>query len=533
MNGAFRQSMSWLHTWVGLVLGWLLYFMFITGTLGYFDTEIDRWMRPEVPMAQGINQQQMITLAEQRLQHIAPDAPNWWVDLPAGRSSSLRIWWQNPTDPESGKEGDWVDEKLDPRSGKAITVRETGGGLVLYRMHYALHYLPRVLAYWLTSLAAMFMLLALITGIVIHKKIFKDFFTFRPGKKQRSWLDMHNLLSVLPLPFHLMITYSGLILLMFTTMPGTILANYGLDKADHDRFSKAVFAEDQQLDAAGIAANNISFGAVLPEVETRWKKNQIAYISIENRGDINAHIEVGRAGYDSLAEAPKLTYSAVNGELQHSHDANKTDSAVKFYDVLVDLHEGLFAGPLLRWLYFLSGLMGAGMVATGLILWAVKRRKTAEKTPNTHRGLVLVERLNVGAIVGVPAAVAMYFWANRLLPVSVSGRADWEVHTLFITLVFALCYPLWRPVLRAWVEMLYGTAVLFALLPLVNAVTTQQHLGHSLMQGDWVMAGFDLTSLMTGLILALVAYQVSCKYPPNNPATSRAAIKMNTQGIAV
>ncbi len=28
----FRQAMSWLHTWAGLVLGWLLFAIFLTGT---------------------------------------------------------------------------------------------------------------------------------------------------------------------------------------------------------------------------------------------------------------------------------------------------------------------------------------------------------------------------------------------------------------------------------------------------------------------------------------------------------------------
>ena len=29
----FRQAMSWLHTWSGLILGWLLFAIFVTGTL--------------------------------------------------------------------------------------------------------------------------------------------------------------------------------------------------------------------------------------------------------------------------------------------------------------------------------------------------------------------------------------------------------------------------------------------------------------------------------------------------------------------
>ena len=47
MNKSFRQSMAWLHTWVGLLLGWLLVAIFITGTSAYFRQEIPLWMEPE------------------------------------------------------------------------------------------------------------------------------------------------------------------------------------------------------------------------------------------------------------------------------------------------------------------------------------------------------------------------------------------------------------------------------------------------------------------------------------------------------
>ena len=44
----FRQAMSWLHTWAGLVLGWLLFAIFLTGTLSFFRAEFSLWMRPEL-----------------------------------------------------------------------------------------------------------------------------------------------------------------------------------------------------------------------------------------------------------------------------------------------------------------------------------------------------------------------------------------------------------------------------------------------------------------------------------------------------
>lgn len=43
----FRLSMTWLHTWFGLVLGFVLMAVFFFGSLSVFDREIDRWALPD------------------------------------------------------------------------------------------------------------------------------------------------------------------------------------------------------------------------------------------------------------------------------------------------------------------------------------------------------------------------------------------------------------------------------------------------------------------------------------------------------
>lgn len=506
MKSTFRQSMSGLHTWAGLTLSWLLYFMFLTGTFGYFDEEIDQWMQPEVPVARDIPQAQLLATAEQRLKIVAPDASTWRVDFPVGRYPYLAISWQGTAAQDINGVDEWHEEKLDPHTGQAIAARATGGGQVLYRMHYALHYMPRSLALWLSSLAAMFLFVSLLTGMVIHKKIFKDFFTFRPGKQQRSWLDMHNIFSVLPLPFHLMITYSGLILLMFTNMPGILSANYGLSDVQQDRFFAEMFAEREYPEAVGIAANTLAPSALLPTVEKQWGEGRIAYFGLEKRGDLNGHIEVGLTRGEGLSEGPRYIYNAVSGDLQHNNESAKTDSkALAFYDAMIGLHEGLFAGIALRCLYFLSGLMGAAMVATGAIYWAKKRRENVAREAVEPQGLALIEALNAGAIVGLPIAIAVYFWANRLIPLHLDGRADWEVHSLFIAWGLTLLYSFCRPTavgasLCIWLELLLLAALLYGLLPLLNAVTTSRHLGRSIVEGDWVMVGFDMAMLLFALL---------------------------------
>ena len=46
MKNSFLQSMAWLHTWAGLLVGWLLFVIFVGGTLAWFDREIDDCARP-------------------------------------------------------------------------------------------------------------------------------------------------------------------------------------------------------------------------------------------------------------------------------------------------------------------------------------------------------------------------------------------------------------------------------------------------------------------------------------------------------
>lgn len=57
MKQTLTQSMAWLHTWGGLLFGWLLFAIFLTGSLAVFDQEIDHWMQPEIQQTSVSNAQ--------------------------------------------------------------------------------------------------------------------------------------------------------------------------------------------------------------------------------------------------------------------------------------------------------------------------------------------------------------------------------------------------------------------------------------------------------------------------------------------
>ena len=174
---------------------------------------------------------------------------------------------------------------------------------------------------------------------------------------------------------------------------------------------------------------------------------------------------------------------------------------------LLGLHEGLFAGPVLRWLYFLTGLLGTAMIGTGLVLWTAKRKaRLASAGGAPPASVQVIEHLNVGTLVGLPIGIAAYFWANRLLPVGMAERGAWEVHALFLAWLAMLVLPWLRPPDRAWHDSLRLAACAYAALPVLNALTTDQHLGVTIPAGAWPLAGFDLVSLAAGLGFAVAAF---------------------------
>jgi len=528
MKNGFRQSMSWVHTWGGLSVGWILFFVFLTGTTGYFDTEIDRWMKPELPKDTA-TMEQSLAVAEARLQQKGVGAERWFISPPTNRDTpNLRIFWQMPG--EDGKRGVTGNELLDSSTGEPVAGRATGGGQTLYRMHYALHYLPNDVAYWIVGICSMFMLLAIVTGIVIHKKIFKDFFTFRPLKGQRSWLDMHNLLSVSALPFHFMITYSGLIFFAVTYMPLIIAGSYGTGKDAEDAFFADIFSQSDKLERANSPANTASLSAMVAIAESHWGKNQIRALDISNPGDANARVSISRQLDSPLRASPELIFDGVSGELLNSKAA-ATSAPRTVRDTFLGLHEGLFANTAMRWLYFLSGLLGTAMIATGMILWTVKRRPAQlKKATGPDFGHRLVESLNLGTIVGLPIAIAAYFWANRLLPVDFAARSNWEVHVMFLVFLAALLYPLTRTIMRGWMDLLWLAAAAYGLLPIVNAVTTERHLVNSIAQSDWLFAGVDLTFLTIGILFALAARRLQ-QIPQVSHAAANSHKKVAAQDL--
>lgn len=506
--GRFRQAMAWLHTWGGLVASWALFAIFLTGTIGVFDDDITHWMNPERNAIgefdpQSSTQQQRIDavhMGEAYLRGIAPQSHFWRIRLPSEMDPAITVSWED-------EKAAFQQARLHPQTGQVIPAqqeRATQGGHHFVHMHFEFH--AGMAGIWLVGFFTMIMLVALVSGIIIHKRIFKDFFTFRSGKGQRSWLDAHNASSVLSLPFQLMIAYTGLVVFVSIYMPAGVLANYD----NPQTFFAEVFNQPEHRPETGIEAEVYPLTELLLKAETQMPK-PAGFINVEHPGDSSAVARV-LGVFDKDKNTGRLLFlssgavflDAVTGDFIHLEAPETFDKSQAFaaQRVMRTLHFANFGGYTVRWIYFILGMAGTVMMATGAILFMVKRRQRSlnefgAQTPRIYR---LIEILNISAISGLMIACVAYFWVNRLLPLEMTERASWEIKWFFYIWLGSLLHAAWRPAARAWIEQLAGFAALCLLLPVINWLTTGQHLLQFFAQADWSSVGLELTVLVFGLL---------------------------------
>ncbi|MCC2961232.1 PepSY domain-containing protein [Massilia sp. IC2-278] len=522
MREGLRQSMAWLHTWSGLLVCWVLLLIFMGGTSAYYRDEITLWMKPELHASAAatatLPPAAIAAHTVAALQERAPKANAWYIGLPNERNPVVQASWTLPP-----KKGMSMAERraafrkqnltLDPATGREVAqARDTRGGEFLYRMHFDLYYMSAIRGRWIVGICAMFMLVAIISGVITHKRIFKDFFTFRPKKGQRSWLDAHNATAVLALPFHLMITYTGIVTLMFMYMEAPTKAIY---KGDQQTMFAEVFPDNERVKPARVAAPLADLGPMLAQAQAAWGQ-PVSRIVVSQPNDANATVQLVRPAGRQLSNVePSMTFNGVTGALISSTGEPSGVSSMRraFYG----LHLAHFADTLLRALFFLCGLAGCAMVATGALLWGVKERqkyaKVVAKGGRVGFGVRLVDALNIGAIAGLPIAFGVYFWSNRLLPLAIENRAATEANCFFIAWGAAMLLAQIKPSRAMWRFQLIVGALLLCGVPLLNAFTTNTHLGATLFgpAGLRPVAAFDLVVCALGALLAYAAWWLKRK----------------------
>jgi uncharacterized iron-regulated membrane protein len=529
----FRQSMAWLHTWFGLVLGFVLMVAFFFGALSVFDREIDRWAIPETRF-----EPQVMPSFDARLKPIfermVPDeheleAARERVGGPLEPALPLMNWSAYTThrDPVLAMYAEYAVKNnrddpfdhvhgyitIDPRDGRQLPHDQLKvGSEFFYPLHFSLHLEWKQIGCWIVGFAALVMLAALVSGVVIHRKFFRELFTFRPGKAQRSTLDLHNLTGVVALPFHFIFALSGLTIFAGIYLP---VGQTQMQSQALEYYAAADRAKGLAPEPAGVPAPLASVDAMVAEAKRRWAgrgmPGEVGYLYINHVGDASSYVSIYRAGSDRVALVGQaIHFSGTTGQVVHEEPAPSAANSVN--EFLTGLHLQHFRHWLLRWFYVLGGLAGCVCIATGFIFFVEKRKRQHAQAGVS--GARWVDAFAVTTVTGMLVATATILLVNRLLPADIAQRASWEEGAFWSAWGLALLHALLRgePVQQArmspaWREQAVTFAVLAMGAVLANWISTGDGLWKTLPAGYWPVAGLDL-ALLVAATLALLAARV-------------------------
>lgn len=535
MFGNFRLSFAWLHTWLGLVLGYVLMVAFFFGSISVFDREIDRWSMP----ATRIEPQPMPSfdriLADRFRNMTEPDpaqraeaagrvtkplpeklAPANWNAYTTHRDPVLLMFVGFEV-PDSSLPEDEIygDQTIDPRDGRVLRTDQLAlGSGFFYPMHFSLHLEWKEIGYWIVGFSAMVMLVALISGVVMHRKIFREFFTFRPERNVlRSTLDLHNLTGVVALPFHFLWALSGLIIFAGVYFPVVDKMMHPVVEAhEREEATHTGLAHDPSGNPGGLA----SVDAMMAEAKARWASRgmpgEVGFLSVRHVGNSNAFVSVYRDSTDRVATAEGMHFEGSSGRLLYEDPPSGPISTVHAF--LVGMHLQQFEHWTLRWLIFAGGLISCVCIATGFIFFVEKRKQAHARQGNV--GSRWVDALAVTTVTGMVVATLTMLVANRLLPEELSQRDLWEKGIFWLAWLATLGHAAWRSsaVLvarrsKAWSEQCWAIAALAIAAVLLNAMTTGDHLARTLSAGYWPVAGVDLMLLASAGVAGLAARRLS------------------------
>lgn len=432
------KNLTESHSWIGVIISPLLFLIFWAGAVTLFYEEVKQWaLLPQFPVAVEQQDLPLQELVENKLAlHDFDYKEHLMVQMPSEHDPYYKVYLDLVR--AEGKEeehGEVVSLLVDPKTGQSVADKEDFFlADFLYQLHYNLN-LPG--GTYLIGIISLFFLFALVSGVFIHaKKLFKHFFLYRHDKNRRDkLLDLHNVVGVMTLPFTLMYAISGLVFnLAIIYQIAFVLFIYQGDQDTLFKDAGFTLFDEPQIEKT---IDMSSAYQIIDEVRQRddfHLRNVIFY----NYGDEAAIIQLRGNDLVNFSQKDEFFYRVKTGELLNKTDISNYNVFRKGREIIATLHFGDFAGVDVRIIYFILSLAICAMIVIGNMLWLDKR---AAQQNVSQRSMCIIRGLTLGGCGGLVLATAAAFFIERVLPASMSQRADWLVYgfvgSLLLAMVFA------------------------------------------------------------------------------------------------
>lgn len=476
MRSEFIRIYKSVHTWTGIVAGMALFIAFYAGAMTVFKDPIARWMSPPRSEAM-LPLDQAQTLIVETLRAHPEAAKDFTIYLHDSEKTPGRLGWQ-VRDPKADEHDESSVRHF------AATLDMQGAAQVEEVEPSALpgfiDTLHRVVGLWEDSdenrwvmgVIAVLYALALISGlIVLLPSLIKDFFALRVGKNlKRMWLDAHNVVGIISLPFHLVMAITAVVFAFHDQFyivqdhlihdgkwatqgaraPGAGAAE---PRNPADMLAPMAIIEKVRAQAPGLTPTMLQYQKVLsPRPVVRvWGWDDTSVMMRARGGFVPIDPYSGKV-------------------LSQDYTPGQQSTPNLWVASFFALHMAAFGGSIVHWLYFLLGLAGAWLFYSGNLLWVESRRRKARKdddvAPVQRRDTRLMASATVGVCLGSICGISLMLVAAKLLSPFIENINDWFKPLYYTTFFASIAWAFWRGGARASVRLLWAATAFTLAIPL-------------------------------------------------------------------
>ncbi len=509
-----------LHSWSGITLGLFVFIVCITGCFALFDHEIHTWEDPA----------KRLVVPEQRVE--IHDTFASWVtantrdDLEFARldyPTSLSPFYMGMIGTHfDGEPVEFIEARWNASTGELLPERGAGLSEWILDFHRDLMWPEalggRQVGRALVGVAGIILMLAIVTGIVIHTKLTQELFTLRFFRSVRlKWQDAHKVLGLWGLPFHAAIAVTGAYLGVVAILaPIVALLSF---KGDQEALIEAVVGKP--LEPAGIERPMYSLDEV-----GRMREPTSGFVPmrviLRNWGDQNARYDVFFDPDTELASIDAFELNGVTGEHIDGDQFEVISAPFRVGNAFAPIHYGTYGGISLKLLYFVLGLSLAIITALGLIMWLERRLhgNAGSKPPATYRR---IGHIVTGVCLGFPLATAGIFTLDKLYWGAEAARLTATGNMYFALVALSILYAfLRRNDYKATRDLMGLTGLLFACLPALNFAKTGGGLPDVFGAGHTVAGYVDVGLLTLGVVMLWVSRRLPKQRSQNDSGRKRA-----------
>ena len=502
-----------VHTWAGILSGLALFIAFYAGALTVFKEPLRRWSTPPATLVQPVPMDAVQPLIVQTLT-TTPGAARGFTLKIEGWQAIPRLEWQvrapGADDHDESTARHYAATTVD---GDSVRVAEWPPS----RLVEFIDVLHRVVGLpvdsdpnrWIMGVICVLYTVALVSGVVVVlPSLVKDLFAMRTGRnRKRMWLDAHNAVGIVSLPFHIVMALSAVVF-AYHDQIYTVQDRFVHEGAWAQAFSRPAASADTPPRNPADMLTPSRLVQIAREASPGFRPHELQYAQPMGPRPVVRVWGRHPEGVSPRALGGFAAIDPYSGKLLSTDYLSGAQSTPNlFISSFFALHMASFGGTVVPWLYFLLGLAGAWLFYSGNLLWVETRRKARRKggeMPVQRRDTALMAAATVGVCLGCIAGVSLTLAAAKWLPGRVHDMAAWHVGIYYVVFFACTVWAFISGAARAAAPLLWLAAACTLAIPASSVLGWL--LPDSDAWGDSALWGVDATALIGALALAWIAH---------------------------